>query len=145
MPTQNVEITPVGTLRVSSRVDSGSGTPSGGLLEADSVTGTNEAETNREANTKSLKPLVSAVSNKNWPTVIPPIVATMYIESRRPRVALVAMSLSHDSATTNRPAMHIPVTNLIRPQESGEINNTCNNDAPEAKDASAAKTRMCPT
>ncbi len=60
-------------------------------------------------------------------------------------MALVARSLSHDSATTYSPAMHMPVTNRIRAQLTGVIQSEWTSTAPDAPDARAANTRMCPT
>ena len=41
--------------------------------------------------------------------------------------------------------MHMPVTNRMRLHEKGEMKTACTSTAADAVDASAAKTRMCPT
>ena len=75
----------------------------------------------------------------------PPIDDTMYMDSSRPRVALVAMSLSHDSTTTKTPAMHTPNTNRKRAHAVGLIHKRWRMDTPEAIEANAANTRIWPT
>ncbi len=77
IPPQNELTTPVGTCAASCRKVRGSGTPSGGLLDADSVTGTSDADTRIEETTNNSKPSVSAASSRNCPAAIPPIENTM--------------------------------------------------------------------
>ena len=58
---------------------------------------------------------------------------------------MVATSFSHDSLTTNRPAMHTPVTTRSTNHGMGLTHTPWTTTAAEAVEANAPNTRMWPT
>ena len=62
-----------------------------------------------------------------------------------PRVSFVDLLLSQLSMMTYIPDKLTPVKMRIKNQDNGSRNIVCKRIAIEAREASAAKTRMCPT
>ena len=140
------ENTPVGTTFASSRSEMCSASSKFGAIAAsDNATGATANDVMIAATAKPVTASGLKVKIATWPMPKNATVTTPYTASNRPRFSFVAKSLSHDSATTYKPAVHKPVTNRSNAHATGLSVMPTPIIAADSSDASAEYTRMWPT